>query len=55
MRVFPLAMPALKVTQKQFSERRFPLETTSAMLAVASVDLDEAVLAEWLRRHLVAR
>ena len=31
------------------------LEATSAMLAVAGGDLEEAVFAEWLRHHLVAR
>lgn len=31
------------------------LEATSAMLAVAAGELDEAAFAEWLRRHLVAR
>ena len=29
------------------------LEATSAMLAVAAGELDEAAFAEWLRRHLV--
>lgn len=31
------------------------LEATSAMLAVAAGELDEAAFAEWLRRNLVAR
>lgn len=31
------------------------LEATSAMLAVAGGELEEAVFAEWLRHHLVAR
>ena len=31
------------------------LEATSAMLAVAGGEFEEAVFAEWLRRHLVAR
>lgn len=31
------------------------LEATSAMLAVAAGELDEAAFAEWLRRHLVVR
>ena len=31
------------------------LEATSAMLVVAGGELEEAVFAEWLRHHLVAR
>ena len=31
------------------------LEATSAILSVAGGELDEAVFAEWLRHHLVAR
>ena len=31
------------------------LEATSAMLAVAGGEFEEAVFAEWLRHHLVAR
>ncbi len=31
------------------------LEATSAMLAVAAGELDEAAFAEWLRQHIVAR
>ena len=31
------------------------LEATSAILSVASGEFEEAVFAEWLRRHLVAR
>ena len=31
------------------------LEATSAMLAVAAGELDEAAFAEWLRQHITAR
>jgi len=31
------------------------LEATSAMLAVACDEFDEAAFAEWLRRHLAVR
>ena len=31
------------------------LEATSAMLAVAAGELDEAAFAEWLRQHILAR
>jgi death-on-curing protein len=31
------------------------LEATSAILGIADGEIEEAVLAEWLRRHIVAR